>query len=183
MATCAVPSCERPSAIRGWCKTHYMRWYQTGDVREDVPLRPIFYDPLEGFWARVNKSDDCWAWTGTTMGMGHGRYRWQGEERLAHVVSWIIEHGVDPRPLCVLHHCDNPPCVRPSHLFLGTRADNTADMMSKGRDYWSQRTHCKNGHEFTVHGTLRTRKNGHTYRLCRVCKADEQRRRRSRSHS
>jgi HNH endonuclease len=90
------------------------------------------------FWCRVKKglADECWLWSGSTNKKGYGRItlgsRAAGVER-AHRVSWLLFRGEIPDGLCVLHRCDNPPCVNPSHLFLGTKRDNTADMVSKGR--------------------------------------------------
>ncbi len=70
----------------------------------------------------------CIEWTGT-LKHGYGIYR----QRLAHRVSWELHYGPIPAGACVLHHCDNPPCVNPLHLFLGTQLDNVHDMDDKGR--------------------------------------------------
>ena len=89
------------------------------------------------FWANVQKTTDCWLWTGCSGGrLGYGVLSYPGRSKggtPAHRYSWELHVGPIPEGLCVLHHCDNPPCVRPGHLFLGTKADNTADMMLKGR--------------------------------------------------
>lgn len=85
------------------------------------------------FWARVHKSDGCWEWQGTiTHGYGALTFGSSRNER-AHRISWQITHGPIPDGLLVCHKCDNPRCVRPDHLFLGTPKDNTQDMMHKGR--------------------------------------------------
>lgn len=91
----------------------------------------------EEFWNRVNKSGGCWEWTrAKTLGYGRIGYRANGKAvaRLAHRLSWEFANGPIPDGMCVLHKCDNPSCVRPDHLFLGTKKDNTRDMMSKGRN-------------------------------------------------
>lgn len=69
-----------------------------------------------------------------------------------------------------MHRCDNPPCINPEHLFLGTRADNIADMCAKGRHWEAAKTECKNGHPFDEGNTrLYVMKNGRTRRVCRAC--------------
>jgi hypothetical protein len=83
------------------------------------------------FWSRVDRSAECWVWTGGTVGGGYGRFG-RGKV-LAHRHAWEITNGPIPDGLDVLHRCDNPPCVRPDHLFLGTHTDNMRDMFTKGR--------------------------------------------------
>ena len=96
--------------------------------------------PIElRFWKRVSKAgtDDCWLWTGATHQYGYGRMgtgkrgEWKATE--AHRVSWEIHFGPIPDGMHVCHSCDNPPCVNPAHLFLGTNNDNRQDSVKKNR--------------------------------------------------
>lgn len=135
----------------------------------------------EWFWRGVDKAGDCWIWTRCRDRRGYGRFSAKGHRR-AHRFSWALTNGPIPPGMCVLHRCDNPPCVNPAHLFVGTSNDNVADMMAKGRfrnlamkdpsahaahlkARVATRTHCKNGHEFSPSNT---RLRGAT-RICRAC--------------
>lgn len=89
----------------------------------------------ERFWIKVDKTGDCWEWRASRNYRGYGTFSigYGKSPVLAHRRSYEMTYGAIPDGLFVLHHCDNPPCVRPEHLFLGTNADNMADMMKKGR--------------------------------------------------
>lgn len=98
------------------------------------------------FWDKVDKSEDCWIWiAGSYNQGGYGAFGVRGRSQLAHRVSWVLTYGSIPIGALVLHHCDNPPCVRPDHLFLGTRAMNNRDRQAKGRSAIGDR------HGFRVH--------------------------------
>lgn len=111
----------------------------------------------------------CWEWQGRRdSDMGYGKFR-AFNQTLAHRVSYILY--VRPfieKDMCVLHKCDNPPCVNPEHLFIGTRDTNNKDRAAKGRTviYNSAKTHCKRGHVFDEVNTY-FRNAGN--RMCRAC--------------
>lgn len=94
------------------------------------------------FWQRVTRSaTGCWAWSGGTDKDGYGFLRFRGRRVKAHRLAWELLHGPIPQGMFVLHRCDNPPCVRPDHLFLGTNDDNMADMAKKGRAVSGSKKH------------------------------------------
>lgn len=83
---------------------------------------------------RIDEKTGCHVWTGAVDEHGYGRYLHHGKNRAAHRIAWRLANGPIPYGIWVLHKCDNPPCVNPAHLFLGTVLDNTRDMISKGRN-------------------------------------------------
>lgn len=85
------------------------------------------------FWSHVNLLGTCWEWTAATTEWGYGKLRYSGHDFAAHRCSYEYAYGRIPAGVFVLHACDNPPCVNPSHLFLGSAKDNTQDMLAKGR--------------------------------------------------
>lgn len=97
----------------------------------------------ESFDASLDRTGECWLWTGSVDKDGYGRVRFGGRRELAHRVAWTLEHGPIPDGMEVRHLvCDNPPCCRPEHLALGTHSDNMRDAAAKGR-LWMQRRATK----------------------------------------
>ncbi|KKN16791.1 hypothetical protein LCGC14_0972530, partial [marine sediment metagenome] len=84
------------------------------------------------FWGKVKKTNSCWMWV-ATLHAGYGYVGLNGKDYSAHRISWEIHFGKIPEGMLVLHKCDNPPCVNPKHLWIGTRKQNTQDMIKKGR--------------------------------------------------
>lgn len=88
------------------------------------------------FWSRVRFAgiNDCWPWKLKPRDpFGYGGFHFNNRTQLSHRVAWQLANGEIPIGLCVLHRCDNPPCVNPAHLFLGTKTDNARDRNAKGR--------------------------------------------------
>jgi hypothetical protein len=130
------------------------------------------------FWKHVKKSQDkegCWVWVGSFGGGPYGQITeavapYKRKMHRPSRVSWEMHFGPIPAGMWVLHHCDNPPCVRPDHLFIGNRSDNIRDAIAKGRipppAGQSKKPHCLNRHEY-VPGSFSINNRGH--RVCLLC--------------
>jgi hypothetical protein len=97
---------------------------------------------VEAFWSRVEIPGDgsgCWNWRGGVFSSGYGAFKCEGRQWRAHRLAWTLTHGQIPDGACVCHRCDNPRCVNPSHLWLGSNAENTADRVGKGRSAYGPR--------------------------------------------
>lgn len=106
----------------------FRRWFQLNGFGRVIGV--------DRFWRKVVKTTDpaaCWPWANGRCGCGYGAVRWQGRQMYAHRLAYELVNGPIPPGLLVRHLCDNPLCCRPSHLALGTHADNMADMARRGR--------------------------------------------------
>jgi HNH endonuclease len=131
---CSVEDCDQPYLASGYCAAHWAR--AKAGKPMNVPVKRHRRGTTEDrFWRYVDKSGDCWLWTGGTQG-AYGQI-WDGRvnrHRGAHVVSWELANGMFiPKGMQVRHTCDNPPCVRPLHLLIGTALDDGRDRAERGR--------------------------------------------------
>ena len=94
------------------------------------------------FLQYVNDSGDCWIWTGRFTDKGYGVLGIVGKEWTAHRLSYLLHHGDLPAGAFICHHCDNPPCVNPAHLYAGDQLTNLQDMMRRGRGRFLRGEQC-----------------------------------------
>lgn len=113
---------------------------------------------LQRYWSKVLKTEGCWIWTASKTKAGYGQIQIRALSHMpihAHRMAWELRNGPIPKGMHVLHRCDNPSCVNPDHLFLGTQSDNNRDRLEKGRtasgDQNGARTHPEKN-PFVVNG-------------------------------
>jgi len=132
---CDVEGCDRKTLVKTFCGKHYQRFMKYGDPNFSGKIH-IGNCPLKDrlFMKRKITKDGCWNWTGNKRSYGRGYFIRKGMRLSVPRVSAMIFLGFDMKSeLCVCHHCDNPSCFRPDHLFIGTQKDNARDMLEKGR--------------------------------------------------
>jgi hypothetical protein len=154
---CSVDDCHRPVYCRGWCVRHYFRWKRHGDPTATTTVPSV----ESRFWAKVNRSGDCWLWTAATTSAGYGQFRVDGRWGMAHRFAYELLVGPIPQDLQIDHLCRTPLCVNPAHLEPVTQQENLR------RGIGGPRTHCPAGHPYDETNTYVYPVTGGRY--CRAC--------------
>ena len=139
-----------------------------GIVSDNRSIEERFYPRL------AERPNGCLEWTGCTDHK-YGSLKVYKVAWRAHRLAWALAYGDIPTGMLVLHTCDNPPCCNPAHLFLGTQSENMKDKVNKGRQGTNRnrdKTHCKNGHEFTPENTFLKSSASRGFRECRTCRRE-----------
>lgn len=121
MGICCIKECENEIEKGGMCPKHWARLKQYGNPMLVKVVQLHGVSDEDRFWARVEKSESCWLWMGGKNRTGYGMLRINNKTWLSHRYSWVIHYGQIPDNMSILHKCDNPSCVRPSHLFIGNQ--------------------------------------------------------------
>lgn len=133
--TCSIDGCDREAKCRGWCSAHYSRWRRNGN-----PLAGTvrYNNDRDRFWAKVDKSGDCWLWTASTGPFGYGQFNTGRTIVRSHRLAYELMVGAIPAGKELDHICRNRLCVRPNHLRLVTRQQNNQNKSGPSRN-------CKSG--------------------------------------
>ena len=160
-----IPSRDKSRKKRTYVNGHFWRGRSRAGQRTPVPAP-------ERFWKHVQKTDECWVWIGGCHADGYGSFgASRGHAIRAHQYSWQLHNGPVPDGLCVLHICDNPPCVRPDQLFLGTKLDNARDREAKGRGR-QPKGEAHHNAKLTQEAVLAIRARRAQGEFCRIIAAD-----------
>jgi len=160
--TCSVEGCDRAVWARTYCGKHYRAWHAHGDPTYRVIV------PLDvRIWEKIEKTDDCWLWTGA-LSSGYGVVGYEGRHLRVHRVVYELLVGPIPEGLTLDHLCRVRSCCRPEHLEPVTATVNKERGESPAAKN-ARKTHCNKGHEYTEANTMLDAKGK---RRCRRCNLD-----------
>lgn len=160
---CVILGCESKQAGRGWCHKHYKRWQSHGDPEIITHPRIHTMNLKDRILDTIKIDGDCWIWQGSiSKGNGRPRIKYKCKTITAYRASYIAFKGDIPSGIFVCHHCDNPLCVNPEHLFLGTAVDNMSDCKNKGRNVFGE---AVNTSKLTIDNVLNIRKKEKTAKI------------------
>jgi hypothetical protein len=145
LAGCIIDDCGKKIVGRGRCRRHYTQWWRRTRGQTRAPalnLRTL--TPAQRFWAKLDKRgpDECWPWKKVSHRSGHGEFFVSRERGKVPAHSYALELATGeacPSGKECCHHCDNPPCCNPAHLYFGTRLQNVHDAISRGRHQHGER--------------------------------------------
>jgi hypothetical protein len=173
---CKFPSCKnRVYARKSLCPAHE-RQKRLGQALRPIQPKRTGDDAASRLSGRytVNPNTGCYEWTGAKSALGYGRLRYKDRAYVASRFAYVAWVGDVPSGAEVCHRCDNPSCINPAHLFIGSHAENMRDMAAKFRLPAQSRTHCKRGHELTPDNIVPTRGKS-LRRKCKTCERDRSR--------
>lgn len=163
---CSVSGCESLSKKKGLCNKHYLRKRKHGDTSVSENIRGSDEDR---FYAYTKiQSEGCWLWTGNLNEDGYGKMNANGKKVSVHRWSYEYFVGKIPDGLTIDHQCNVRNCVNPEHLKPMTIGDNA----KRSLNFSGNRTHCRNGHEYTPENTIRQRSGRWISRRCKICHYD-----------
>lgn len=133
MNVCDVVTCEKPAHAKGFCSVHYERWKKNGDPNNPGRYSRGTIEERLRYTSWVVTEAGCWEWCGGKRKGGYGRLTFGGKSFVTSRLAYETWVGSIPEGYVVRHKCDNPPCINPEHLEVGTHKDNTRDKMSRNR--------------------------------------------------